>query len=82
MSKLEATKESIKLDVSKLSKKEKLALFKQESPEFVGIINDFEVKLTEANEVLKPIVNLINEGQIPDGPAAEYVKTKYQIILK
>lgn len=34
--------EVIKTDVSKLSKREKLALLKKESPEFMGLLSDFK----------------------------------------
>ena len=73
--------EKILFDVSKLSKKEKLKLFAQESPEFEGIVGDFDEKMEEAKK-LQPVVALITDGKIPDGPAADLIKTKYQIILK
>ena len=75
--------ESIKLDVSRMSKKERLELFKNESPEFFGIVGDFQEKMSEAKDVLQPVVEYINDGSLPSsGLAARYVKTKYSIILK
>lgn len=73
---------SVKFDVSKLSKREKVKLFDQESPEFDGIADDFDRKMNEARLELLPIVEMIDAGQIPDGPAAEYVKSKYRIMLR
>ena len=70
------------MDLSKLSKKEKAKLFARESPEFAGIMADFDSKMAEAEEKLAPIVTFIDEGKIPPGPAADFVKTKYQITLK
>lgn len=73
--------ENIKVDFSKLSKKEKAKLFAEESPEFAGILHDFDTKMKEAQEVLAPLVELINEGRIPSGPATDFLKTRYQLIL-
>lgn len=78
----ELGQESIAVDLSKLSKKEKLKLFAKESPEFAGIVSDLEDKLEEARTKLRPIVEMIDEGKIPMGYMAEFVKTRYQIILK
>ena len=75
------TNEKILLDVSKLSRKEKIKLFAQESPEFEGVVGDFDEKMEEAKK-LQPIVAMITDGRIPQGPAAELIQTKYQIILK
>ena len=74
--------DDVKRDLSKLSKKEKLRIFEQESPEFAGIMADFDERLREAQDKLAPIVTYIDEGKIPGGPAADFVKTKYQITLK
>jgi len=38
----EEEEEMIKTDLSKLSKKQKLALFQKESPEFFGLVEDFK----------------------------------------
>jgi len=76
-----AGKTTVKLDVSKLSKREKTKLFEQESPEFDGIVADFERKMNEARAELVPVVELIDAGRIPEGPAADYVKAKLSVIL-
>eukprot|EP00095_Tigriopus_kingsejongensis_P012062 maker-scaffold60_size442463-snap-gene-0.21 protein:Tk12062 transcript:maker-scaffold60_size442463-snap-gene-0.21-mRNA-1 annotation:"something about silencing protein 10" len=73
--------ESIQVDLSKLTKKEKAKVFAEESPEFAGILADFDDKLAEAQEILGPIVTLINEGRIPPGPVAQFVQTRYRLIL-
>jgi len=74
--------EGIELDLSKLNKKEKVQLFHRESPEFKGIMSDFEEKVEEASNRLQPILDLINEGHLPDNnQAAKYVRTKHQLIL-
>ena len=74
-------KTTVKLDVSNLSKREKVKLFERESPEFDGIVSDFEQKMNLARTELVPVSELIDEGRIPEGPAADYVKAKLSIIL-
>ena len=72
----------VQLDLSKLSQGERGQLFHRESPEFSGILSDFESKLTEAGTRLYPILNLISIGKLPStGPAADYIRTKHQVIL-
>ena len=77
----DAGKTTVKLDVSNLSKREKVKLFERESPEFDGIVADFEQKMNVARTELVPVVELIDEGRLPQGPAADYVKAKLSIIL-
>ena len=73
----------IELDLSKLSEKERVQLFHRESPEFKGILADFQLKMTEASSRLQPIIDLMSNGKLPsNGPAAEFIKAKHQIILK
>ncbi|KRT78737.1 hypothetical protein AMK59_8071, partial [Oryctes borbonicus] len=73
--------EVVKTDVSKLSKRQKLQLVKQESPEFFELINDFKVKIAIAKEVLKPTLELTNKNKIMECEAVEFVKFYYQLIL-
>jgi len=78
----EMSKAEIELDLSKLNRKEKVQLFHRESPEFKGILADFEEKVAEASDKLQPVLDLINDGILPDGnPAAKYVRSKHQLIL-
>nr|CAD7425740.1 unnamed protein product [Timema monikensis] len=71
----------IKTDLSKLSKRQKLALLQKEAPEFSSLVQDFKDKMTELQERLAPVLNLIKEGKIPTSPAGNFVKTKYHLIL-
>merc|ERR550519_1731426 len=73
--------DNIKRDVSSLSRKEQLALFKQTSPEFEGIVVDFQAKMNEATTQLGPIVSLADAGSLPPGPAVDFVRAKLHLIL-
>uniref|UniRef100_A0A8C9RAR6 UTP3 small subunit processome component n=1 Tax=Scleropages formosus TaxID=113540 RepID=A0A8C9RAR6_SCLFO len=68
-------------DLKAMSQKEKLRLLKKESPELMGLIQDFKFKLTELRDELQPLLEMVKSGQIPAGKGAEYLKTKQQLYL-
>ncbi|XP_076321843.1 something about silencing protein 10-like [Tachypleus tridentatus] len=73
--------EKITRDLSKLSKREKLELLKQESPELLDLVEEFKLQMNELNDKIQPIVQLIKSGVIPPGPASEFLITKQNLIL-
>lgn len=75
--------ENVKLDLSKLSRREKVRLFERECPEFSLIVGEFNVRMEEIGQIYQPLVELMQKGVIPgNGPAAEYIKMKHQIAIK
>lgn len=68
-------------DLQALSKKEQLKLLKQESPELLQLIEDFEVKLMELKDELHPLLQMVKNGTIPQGKGSRYLQTKYQLYL-
>ena len=75
--------ENVKLDLSKLSRKEKVRLFERECPEFNLIVEEFGTRMKEIGQIYQPIVDLMQKGVLPGvGPAAEYIKLKHQIAIK
>ena len=73
---------NLNFDISQLTKKERHALFEKESPEFNGIMQDFQTKMSEVTDVLQPVIDLFNDGKLPVGSAAlDYVLTKYKLTL-
>merc|ERR1719394_76335 len=67
-------------DLDQLTKKEQTALFKQQSPEFEGIVADFMTKMDEAVKLARVTV-LGEKGEIPAGPHLDYVIDKLQLLL-
>merc|ERR1712215_633102 len=67
-------------DLSKLSRKEQVALFKQQSPEFEGIVADFQLRMGDAIKLAK-ITSMAAGGEIPDGPVLDYVRNKLELLL-
>jgi len=78
---VEEEEEMIRTDLSKLSKKQKLALFQKESPEFFGLVEDFKVHMAEIQQNIEPVLTLIEKGKIPASSADIYVRTKYHLVL-
>uniref|UniRef100_A0A8B9QNX2 UTP3 small subunit processome component n=1 Tax=Apteryx owenii TaxID=8824 RepID=A0A8B9QNX2_APTOW len=73
--------QKIAKDFQALSKKEQLKLLKQESPELLQLIEDFEVKLMELKDELHPLLQMIKNGTIPQGKGSRYLQTKYHLYL-
>ncbi|NXI45499.1 SAS10 protein, partial [Galbula dea] len=73
--------EKIDKDLQALSKKEQLKLLKQESPELLQLIEDFEVKLMELKDELQPLLQMVKNGTIPEGKGSRYLQTKYHLYL-
>ncbi|XP_032623985.1 something about silencing protein 10 [Chelonoidis abingdonii] len=68
-------------DLKTLSRKEQLKLLKQESPELLQLIQDFEAKLTELKDELDPLMHMVRNGIIPKGKGSRYLQTKYHLYL-
>ncbi|NWX22844.1 SAS10 protein, partial [Aegotheles bennettii] len=68
-------------DLQALSKKQQLKLLKQESPELLQLIEDFEVKLMELKDELHPLLQMVRSGTIPQGKGSRYLQTKYHLYL-
>ncbi|KFQ95844.1 Something about silencing protein 10, partial [Nipponia nippon] len=56
-------------------------LLKQESPELLQLIEDFEVKLMELKDELHPLLQMVKNGTIPQGKGSRYLQTKYHLYL-
>ncbi|NXA36488.1 SAS10 protein, partial [Eudromia elegans] len=73
--------QKIAKDLQALSKKEQLKLLKQESPELLQLIEDFEVKLMELKDELQPLLQMVKNGTIPQGKGSRYLQTKFHLYL-
>ncbi|NXV76385.1 SAS10 protein, partial [Atlantisia rogersi] len=73
--------QKIDKDLQALPKKEQLKLLKQESPELLQLIEDFEVKLMELKDELYPLLQMVKSGTIPQGKGSRYLQTKYHLYL-
>jgi len=78
--KVDDTAPTVTRDLSQLTRKEQLALFKQKAPEFEGVVADFQLKMAEAARLAR-VAALAETGQLPDGPQMDFVRSKLQLLL-
>lgn len=70
-----------KTDLSDLSRKQKLALFKAEAPEFDGLVQDFHDRMSESKDLLMPTIELLNSIDFPKHPFVDFVRCRNELIL-
>lgn len=76
------TKEKVVTDVSDLSVRQKLSLFKKESPEYFDLVKDCESRLEECDAFLEPIMSHIKQHNLKiNHPFIDFVETIYQLTL-
>merc|ERR1712142_19705 len=63
--------DAVTKDFSKLSSKEQSNLFRQQNPEFDGVVADFNSRMKEAMK-LSRVVSLADAGEIPEGPCLDF----------
>lgn len=70
-----------KKDLSDLSKKQKLALFKSEAPEFDGLVKDFSTRMTEYKDLLLPTIKIFESIDFQNHPFIDFIKCRSELIL-
>ena len=75
-----AVVDSVAKDFSKLTTKEQSKLFRQQNPEFDGVVADLHHSLAEAAKLSK-VVSLAEAGDLPAGPCLDFVRYKLEILL-
>lgn len=68
-------------DLSQLSQRQREQLFKKESPEFEGLVQDFRQRLTESIQLLEPILVYFEKNSIKKHPLIEFISNQNQLIL-
>lgn len=68
-------------DLSQLSQRQREQLFKKESPEFEGLVQDFRQRLTESIQLLEPILVYFKKNSIKKHPLIEFISNQNQLIL-
>lgn len=70
-----------KTDLSDLSRKQQLALFKAEAPEFDGLVQDFEERFTESKDLLVPAIKLLKSIEFPTHPFMDFIECRNEMII-
>lgn len=71
----------LKSDLSGMSHRQLTQLFRKDSPEFDGLVQDFEQRLQHSHDVLEPIVQHFQHTGLAKLPIFDFVTTKNQLIL-
>ncbi|XP_071807811.1 something about silencing protein 10-like [Asterias amurensis] len=74
------TEERVIKDLSKLSKRDKLAILKKESPEFEELVEDFKAKVRTLIKLF-PLRDMVEDGRIPQGLGADYIYTRCKLYI-
>ncbi|XP_065358141.1 something about silencing protein 10 [Calliphora vicina] len=71
----------LKADFSGLSKRERLELFEKDSPEFAGLVGDFEGYLEEIQQLHAPVLRHVHEKNLNMIPALQFAQHYQNIAL-
>lgn len=71
----------LKSDLSDLSQRQKLQMFRKDSPEFEGLVADFEQRILESQQILDPVLEYFRKNQHLVLPIADFVRTKNELSL-
>eukprot|EP00731_Ephydatia_muelleri_P015339 Em0008g1059a len=77
---LQGQKETVAKDLSKLSSAEKMAIIEKDSPELLGLLSEFQDKLSHIANTLQPV--LAWAKQVPNlltEPGEKYLETKLHL---
>uniref|UniRef100_A0A182ML91 Sas10 C-terminal domain-containing protein n=1 Tax=Anopheles culicifacies TaxID=139723 RepID=A0A182ML91_9DIPT len=69
----------VKGDLSDLSESQRLDLFRKESPEFAGLVNECAAKLAECENVLEPILELLKDHNQLSHPFGQLLRKRYEL---
>ena len=71
----------LKKDLSEMTLKQKLALLRTDSPEFEGLVKDFNDKMTESKDYLVPALELFKSIEFPKHPLIDFINCRNDLIL-
>lgn len=71
----------LKTDLSEMTLKQKLTLLRTDSPEFEGLVKDFNDKMTESKDLLVPALEILKSIDFPKHPFVEFIKCRNDLIL-
>ncbi|XP_020800704.1 something about silencing protein 10 [Drosophila serrata] len=67
-------------DLTGLSARERLQLLQKDSPEFIGLTQDFQRHLTDVRELITPVLNYVRNHGVPLVPALQFASTYHTVL--
>lgn len=71
----------VKADLAGITKRDKLRLFQEDSPEFAPLVDDFEKYMREVEQIISPVMQYVRQNNAPKIPALEFVELYQNIAL-
>lgn len=68
--------------MSQLTARQQLELLKKESPEFLGLVEDFQKRMEIVDIFLNPLLKEYTKGKIANSLNMEFVTSFKELILK
>ncbi|XP_023162075.2 something about silencing protein 10 [Drosophila hydei] len=68
-------------DLKGLTERERLQLLQKDSPEFVGLTQDFQQHLSEVQQLTAPVLNYVRNHQVPMVPALQFALLYQNVLL-
>ncbi|KAH8387347.1 hypothetical protein KR093_006498 [Drosophila rubida] len=68
-------------DLAGLGKRERLQLLQKDSPEFLGIIQEFKLQLQAIQKLTAPVLNYVRNHQVPVVPALQFAQLYQNVLL-
>jgi len=64
-----------------LSKEEKLEIIEKDSPELLGLLKDFEGKLSELKNNIQPLLTEVVKNELPTSDGISFLEAKFHLLL-
>jgi len=71
----------VKKDLSTLTKRERMELFVKDSPEYLGLLEEFRERMDEVIRVYEPLMQMVKSGKIPSKQGQEYVALRHSLLM-
>uniref|UniRef100_A0A0K8VBK5 Something about silencing protein 10 n=1 Tax=Bactrocera latifrons TaxID=174628 RepID=A0A0K8VBK5_BACLA len=71
----------VKADLAGITKRDKLRLFQEDSPEFAPLVDDFEKYVKEVEQIIAPVMLYVRQNNVPKIPALQFAELYQNIAL-
>ncbi|XP_050330816.1 something about silencing protein 10 [Bactrocera neohumeralis] len=71
----------VKADLAGITKRDKLRLFQEDSPEFAPLVDDFENYVKEVEQIIAPVMLYVRQNNVPKIPALQFAELYQNIAL-
>ncbi|KAL7743775.1 hypothetical protein ACLKA6_016834 [Drosophila palustris] len=77
----ETTEIKVTTDLAGLGQRERLQLLQKDSPEFLGLTQEFQRHLNEVQQLTAPVLNYVRNHEVPLVPALQFAALYQNVLL-